>query len=122
MSLSDKDIEDIIAELNINDIYYMLHIASKWFERMKKAEYMLRRITSQLGLYRSSTGGEDLIKAFIREELSKALGTQTGTSEAIEIEETPETREKLRRVLEMIKKKEKREEKPEEGKKEDIKQ
>jgi hypothetical protein len=122
MSLSDKDIEEIIAELNINDIYYMLYIASKWFERMKKAEYMLRRITSQLGLYRSSTGGEDLIKAFIREELSKALGTQTGTSEAIEIEETPETREKLRRVLEMIKKKEKREEKPEEGKKEDIKQ
>jgi hypothetical protein len=82
---------------------------------------MLRRITSQLGLYRSSTGGEDLIKAFIREELSKALGTQAGTSEAIEIEETPERREKLRRVIEMVKKKEKEEEKPKEDKKEENK-
>jgi hypothetical protein len=121
MSLSDKDIEEIIAELNINDIYYMLYIASKWFERMKRTEYMLRRIASQLGLYRSSTGGEDFIKAFIREELSKALGTQAGTSEAIEIEETPERREKLRRVIEMVKKKEKEEEKPKEDKKEENK-
>jgi hypothetical protein len=122
MSLSDKDIEEIISELNINDIYYMLYIASKWFERMKKTEYMLRRIASQLGLYRSSTGGEDLIKTFIREELSKALGTQAGTSEVIEIEESPERQEKLRRVIEMVKKKEKREEKPKEDKKEDVKQ
>jgi hypothetical protein len=121
MSLSDKDIEEIISELNINDIYYILYIASKWFERMKRAEYMLRRIASQLGLYRSGTSGEDFIKAFIREELSKALGTQAGTSEAIEIEESPESREKLKRVIEMVKKKERGEEKPEEGKKEENK-
>jgi len=121
MSLSDKDVEEIIAELNINDIYYMLYIASKWFERMKRAEYMLRRISSQLGLYKSSTGGEDFIKAFIREELSKALGSRAETPEAMEIEESPESREKLKRVIEMVKKKERGEEKPEEEKKEDKK-
>ena len=113
MSLSDKDIDEIIAELNINDIYYILYIASKWFEKMKRAEYMLRRITSQLGIYRSSTGGEDFIKAFIREELSKALGSRVEAGGEIEIVETPETREKLRRVIEMVKKKERGEGEPE---------
>jgi hypothetical protein len=103
MSVSDKDIEEIIAELNINDIYYLLYIASKWFERMKRAEYMLRRIASQLGVYRSSTGGEDLIKAFIREELSKALGSRGSESEEIALEESPESREKLLRVIEKVK-------------------
>ena len=103
MSVSDKDIEEIIAELNINDIYYLLYIASKWFERMKRAEYMLRRITSQLGVYRSSTGGEDLIKAFIREELSKALGSKGSESDEIALEESPESREKLLKVIEKIK-------------------
>jgi len=117
VSLSDKDVDEIIAELNINDIYYMLYIASKWFERMKRAEYMLRRITSQLGIYRSSTGGEDLIKAFIREELSKALGSRVEAGGEIEIVETPETREKLRRVIEMVKKKERGEEDKKEDKK-----
>ena len=119
MSLSDRDIEDIIAELNINDIYYMLYIASKWFDRMKKAEYLMRRIASQLGISNRYGSGEDLVKAMIKEELSRALNLKTG-EENIEIEETPETREKLRKVLDMIKSKNKKnneskpEEKPEE--------
>jgi len=106
VSSSDKDIDEILDELNINDIYYMLYIASKWFERLKKAEHMLRRISSQLGLYRSSASGEDFIRAFIREELSRALSSRGEASEEIEVVETPETREKLRRVIEMVKRKE----------------
>jgi sirohydrochlorin ferrochelatase len=119
VSLSDKDIEEIISELNINDIYYMLYIASKWFERMKKAEHMLRRIVTQLGIYRYSTGGEDIIKAFIREELARALGRTPQEAEAIQLEETPETREKLKKVLEMIKRKERGEDKGSEDKKQE---
>jgi len=113
--LDDRDIDEIIAELNINDIYYMLYIASKWFDRMKKAEYLMRRIASQLGISSRFGSGEDLVKAMIKEELSKALNLKTG-EESVEIEETPETREKLRRVLDMIKSKSKKniEGKPEE--------
>lgn len=119
MSLSDREIEEIIAELNINDIYYMLYIASKWFDRMKKTEYLMRRIANQLGVGSRYGSGEDLVKAMIKEELSRALNLKTG-EESIEIEETPETREKLRKVLDMIKSKSKKnneskpEEKPEE--------
>jgi len=119
VSLSDREIEEIIAELNINDIYYMLYIASKWFDRMKKTEYLMRRIANQLGVGSRYGSGEDLVKAMIKEELSRALNLKTG-EESIEIEETPETREKLRKVLDMIKSKSKKnneskpEEKPEE--------
>lgn len=115
MSLSDREIEEIIAELNINDIYYMLYIASKWFDRMKKTEYLMRRIANQLGVGSRYGSGEDLVKAMIKEELSRALNLKTG-EESIEIEETPETREKLRKVLDMIKSKSKKnnESKPEE--------
>lgn len=115
MSLSDKDIEDIIAELNINDIYYMLYIASRWFDRMKKAEYLMRRIAGQLGISGRYGSAEDLVKTMIKEEFSRALGLKTG-EESIEIEETSETREKLRKVLDMIKSKSKKnaEDKPEE--------
>jgi len=115
VSLSDREIEEIIAELNINDIYYMLYIASKWFDRMKKTEYLMRRIANQLGVGSRYGSGEDLVKAMIKEELSRALNLKTG-EESIEIEETPETREKLRKVLDMIKSKSKKnnESKPEE--------
>lgn len=113
MSLSDRDVEDIIAELNINDIYYMLYIASRWFDRMKKAEYLMRRIANQLGIGSRYGSGEDLVKAMIKEELSRALNLRTG-EESIEVEETPETREKLRKVLDMIKRKRSVESKPEE--------
>jgi ribosomal protein L30/L7E len=107
VSVSDKDIEEIIAELNINDIYYMLYIASRWFDRMKKTEYLMRRIASQLGIGSRYGSGEDLVKAMIKEELSRALNLKTG-EEGIEVEETPETREKLRKVLDMIKSKSKK--------------
>jgi len=119
MSLSDSDVENIIAELNINDIYYMLYIASKWFDRMKKAEYLMRRIASQMGISSRYGGAEDLVKAMIKEELSRALNLKAG-EEGTEVEETPETREKLRKVLDMIKSKSKKsaESKPEEKPKE----
>lgn len=115
MSLDDKDIEEIIAELNINDIYYLLYIASKWFDRMKKTEYLMRRIASQLGVGSRYGSGEDLVKAMIKEELSRALSLKT-EEEDVGVEETPETREKLRRVLDMIKNRSKKnaESKPEE--------
>jgi len=115
VSLDDKDIEEIIAELNINDIYYLLYVASKWFDRMKKTEYLMRRIASQLGVGSRYGSGEDLVKAMIKEELSRALNLKTG-EEDVGVEETPETREKLRRVLDMIKSKSKKsaEDKPEE--------
>jgi ribosomal protein L30/L7E len=119
MSLSDKDIDEIIAELNINDIYYMLYIASRWFDRMKKTEYLMRRIANQLGVGGRYGSGEDLVKAMIKEELSRALNLRTG-EESIEIEETPETRERLRKVIDMIKSK--KQKKAEEESKEKAKE
>jgi hypothetical protein len=117
MSISDRDVDEIIEQLSINDIYYLLYIASRWFDRMKRAEYMLRKIASDLGVFKSSSSGEDFIRSFIKQELSRMIMPQQAEPAEQLVLDSQESIEKLRRVIEMVKSKSKKAEQqePKEG-------
>lgn len=99
MSIREDVIEEIINNLNINDVYLLLYIAYKYFEKLKRSQAMMRRIASMLG----STSTRD---EFIARLMESYLQQQLPQPQTQLEEEMPQGDiEKVRRILELYKEK-----------------
>ena len=101
MSVREDVVEEIINSLNINDVYLLLYIAYKYFEKLKRSQAMMRRIASMLGSTSSSSRDEiiaRLMESYLQQQLPQPQ-TQLG-------EEMPQGDiERVRRILELYKEK-----------------
>lgn len=101
MSIREDVIEEIINNLNINDVYLLLYIAYKYFEKLKRSQAMMRRIASMLGSTSTSPRDEfiaRLMESYLQQQLPQP---QTQLEEGL-----PEGDiERVRRILELYKEK-----------------
>lgn len=101
MSVREDVIEEIINNLNINDVYLLLYIAYKYFEKLKRSQAMMRRIASMLGSTSTSPRDEfiaRLMESYLQQQLPQP---QTQLEEEIPQGDI----ERVRRILELYKEK-----------------
>lgn len=101
MSIREDVIEEIINNLNINDVYLLLYIAYKYFEKLKRSQAMMKRIASMLGS--TSTSPRDEIIARLMESYLQQQLPQPQTQ--LEEEMPQGDIERVRRILELYKEK-----------------
>lgn len=109
MSIRDDVVDEIINNLSINDVYLLLYISYKYFEKLKRSQSIMRRIASMLSSTPASTRDEfiaRLIESYLQQQLPHPQSqpqpqTQTQLEEKIQEEDI----ERVRRILELYKQK-----------------
>jgi len=101
VSIREDVVEEIINNLNINDVYLLLYIAYKYFEKLKRSQAMMRRIASMLGSTSASPRDEfiaRLMESYLQQQLPQA---QTQLQEEIQQGDI----ERVKKILELYKEK-----------------
>lgn len=94
-------IEEIINNLNINDVYLLLYIAYKYFEKLKRSQAMMKRIAALLGSS-STSPREEFIARLMESYLQQQLPQQ---QPQLGDESLQGDIERVKRILEIFKEK-----------------